>query len=128
MIPWGLKWRPIAMRLFQRFGILLGSLHIVLYFLVPDYLSMLDKVAPPVIGLPVMFLCGYEWPLLVFFAFAPRRFQEEPDAQEYILRTGRVFGVRSGRSLRVVSLILLWPFTLGNFAFPYLLPKIMSWM
>jgi hypothetical protein len=114
------------MPLFKRLGVLLGSLHIVLYFLVPDYCSLLDKVVPAVIGLPFMFVCGYLWPLLVFFAFAPRRFHEEPDAQKFICDMGRAFGLRgAGLSLRVVSLILLWPFTLANFIFPYLLPKIL---
>ncbi len=117
------------MRLFKRLGILLGSLHIVLYFLIPDYFSVLDKVVPVVIGLPFMFICGYLWPMLVFFAFAPRRFYEEPDTQKYIHNIGRAFGLRIGDvSLRVGSLILLWPFTLVNFLFPYLLPKIMNWM
>jgi len=117
------------MRLFKRLGLLLGSLHIVLYFLIPDYFSFLDKVVPVVIGLPFMFVCGYLWPLLVFFAFAPRRFYEEPDAQRFICEIGRLFGLRAGElSLRVISLILLWPFTLANFLFPYLLQKIMNWM
>jgi hypothetical protein len=117
------------MRLFKRLGVLLGSLHIVLYFLVPDYFSVLDKVVPTLIGLPFMFVCGYFWPLLVFFAFAPRRFYEEPDAQKFIFEIGRLFGLRVGEtSLRFISFILLWPFTVANFLFPYLLPKIMDWM
>lgn len=109
------------MRLFKWFGILLGSLHIVLYFLVSDYFSLMDKVAPSVIGVPVMFAFGYLWPLLVFFAFAPRRFHSEPDAQRFICEIGRLFGLRvTSLSLRVISLILLWPFTAANFIFPYL--------
>ena len=80
------------MRLFNRLGILLGSLHIILYFLILDYFSILDKVVPPVLGVPFMFICGYLWPVLVFFAFAPRRFQEEPDAHKFIFQLGRAFG------------------------------------
>ena|SRR6516162_4022863 len=109
------------MRLFKWFGIVLGSLHIVLYFLVSDYFSLMDAVAPPVIGLPVMFAFGYLWPLLVFFAFAPRRFHSDPDAQKFIRGIGRFFGLRGNTlSLRVISLVLLWPFTAANFIFPYL--------
>lgn len=115
------------MRLFKWFGILLGSLHIVLYFLVPDYFSVMDKVVPAVIGLPVMFAFGYVWPLLVFFAFAPARFYKEPETQKFICEIGRLFGLRiTSLSLRVVSLVLLWPFTLANFIFPYLLLKILN--
>ena len=87
----------------------------------------MDKVVPAVIGLPIMFAFGYLWPLLVFFAFAPRRFHKEADTQRFICEIGRLFGLRVGEvSLRVISLILLWPFTLANFLFPYLLPKIMT--
>jgi len=113
------------MRLFKRLGILLGSLHIVLYFLVPDYFSLLDSMVPTVIGLPFMFIIGYLWPLLVFFAFAPRRFYDEPETQNYILELGRLFGGRvPSLTLRVASLILLWPFSLANFFYPYLFQKL----
>lgn len=109
------------MRLFKLLGVLLGSLHIILYFLVPDYFSLLDKVVPAVIGVPFMFVCGYLWPLLVFFAFAPRRFHEEPEAQRFICGIGRLFGLRvASLSMRVISLVLLWPLSLANFIFPYL--------
>ena len=47
------------MRLFKLLGVLLGSLHIVLYFAVPVYGSYLDKFAPALICLPVMFFFGF---------------------------------------------------------------------
>ena len=103
------------MRPFKRLGILIGSMHIVLYFAVPVYASYLDKFANPVIGLPVMFFFGYWWPILVFFAFAPRRFYDEPESQKYIRQIGRAFKIPdTGIALRVVSFILLWPFTIIN--------------
>lgn len=115
------------MRFFKRFGILLGSLHIILYFIVPDYFSLMDKVVPMVIGLPAMFAFGYFWPLLVFFAFAPRRFYNEPETQRFISEFGRRFGLQvTTLSMRVISLILLWPFTFANFVFPYLILKILN--
>ena len=113
-------------RLFKWLGVLLGSVHIVLYFLVPDYFSVLDKVVPMVFGIPFMFACGYVWPLLLFFAFAPRRWQEDPETQTYIAELSRSFGLRRV-SLRVASLILLWPFTAINFVAPYLFFKILNW-
>ena len=115
------------MRLFKWLGVLLGSTHVALYFLVPDYFSVLDKVVPLVVGIPFMFVCGYLWPLLLFFAFAPSRFYEEPEAQAYIAALGRQFGFRRPRlSLRIVSLVLLWPFTIANFIHPYLFLKIIN--
>jgi len=104
------------MRLFTRLGILLGSLHIVLYFVVPVYESYLDKCGPAIISLPVMFFFGFWWPLLLFFAFAPRRFHEEPETQKLIREIGSAFHIQvAGLPLRIISLILLWPFSLVNF-------------
>src|SRR4051794_13456314 len=108
------------MRIFKRFGVLLGLLHIVLYFAVPVYGSYLDKFAPVFICLPVMFFFGYWWPLLLFFAFAPRRFHDEPETQQFIRSIGSTFRIRvAGLSLRIVSLILLWPFSIMNFLVLY---------
>ena len=106
----------MTLRLFKRLGVLLGSLHVVLYFAVPVYGSYLDVFAIPLISLPVMFFFGYWWPLLMFFAFAPRRFHEEPETQDYLRGIGRAFHVRAaGLPLRIVALILLWPFSIMNF-------------
>jgi hypothetical protein len=110
----------MAMRIFKRLGVLLGSLHIVLYFAVPVYESYLDKIAPALICLPVMFFFGFWWPLLLFFAFAPRRFHEEPETQNFIREIGSGFRIRvAGLPLRIISLILLWPFTFMNFSALY---------
>src|SRR5436309_1784452 len=98
------------MRHFKRFGIFLGSLYVVLYFAVPVYASYLDKIAPALICLLVMFFFGFWWPLLLFFAFAPPRFHQEPDTQEFIREIGKTFRVRvAGLPLRIISLIVLWP-------------------
>ena len=108
------------MRLFKCLGVLLGSLHVFLYFAVPVYASYLHKFAPAFICLPVMFFFGFWWPPLLFFAFAPRRFQEEPDTQEFIQKIGSVFRIRAtGLRLRIISLILLWPFSIMNFMVLY---------
>lgn len=104
------------MRFCTSVGAFLGSLHCVLYFAVPVYGSYLDAIAPPVVCLPVMFFFGFWWPMLVFFAFAPTRFYPEPATQQFIMRMGKAFHLPIGRlALRVVSLILLLPFTVMNF-------------
>ena len=104
------------MRFCKIIGALLGSLHCVLYFAVPVYGSYLQKIAPPVISLPVMFFFGFWWPVLVFFALAPSRFYPEPETQQFIMKIGTAFRVPVGRfALRVVSLLLLWPFSIMNF-------------
>ena len=98
----------------------MGSLHILLYFAVPVYASYLDKMSPAFICLPVMFFFGFWWPLLLFFAFAPRRFHEEPDTQAFIREIGSAFRIRvAGFPLRIISLILLWPFSIMNFMVLY---------
>jgi hypothetical protein len=108
------------MRLFKLLGVLLGSLHIVLYFAVPVYGSYLDKFAPSLICLPVMFFFGFWWPILLFFAFAPRRLYDEPETQKFVRELGSTFRIRvAGLSLRIVSLILLWPFSIMNFMVLY---------
>jgi hypothetical protein len=104
------------MRLFKFLGLLLGSSHIVLYFALPIYASYLDKFAPMLICLPVMFFFGFCWPLLLFFAFAPDRYHQDPEAQHLIDKLGRAFHIRvTGLSLRITSLVLLWPFSIMNF-------------
>src|ERR1700722_6285052 len=104
------------MRFFKRLGLLLGSLHLVLYFAVPVYASYLDGIATPLVRLPAMFFFGYFWPLLLFFAFAPTRFYQEPDTQQFIRKIGDAFHIpASVMALRGVSLILLWPFSIMNF-------------
>lgn len=116
----GCGWRLLGgsrhMRFCKMVGVLLGSLHCVLYFAVPVYGSYLEKIAPPVLCLPVMFFFGFWWPILMFFAFAPSRFYPEPGTQKLILRLGAAFRVPVGRlALRVVALVLLWPFSIMNF-------------
>ncbi|MGC3961542.1 MAG: hypothetical protein QM813_27540 [Verrucomicrobiota bacterium] len=91
-----------------------------MYFAVPVYGSYLDKFGPVFICLPVMFFFGYWWPVLLFFAFAPRRFHDEPETQQFIRNIGSTFRIReSGLPLRMVSLFLLWPFTIMNFLVLY---------
>lgn len=100
------------LRVFQWLGILLGSLHGVLYFTVPDYAQYLNKITVPVLAVPAMFFIGYWWPLLLFFAFAPRRFHAEPETQAFLRDVGLIFCLRvTGVLLRVLSLLLLWPFS-----------------
>jgi hypothetical protein len=91
----------------------------VLYFAVPEYGSYLDKLAPAFISLPVMFFFGFCWPLLLFFAFAPPRLYEKPETRRFIEAIHRAFRIREGLPLRVISLILLWPFSIMNFLVLY---------
>lgn len=108
------------MRLFKFLGLLLGSSDIVLYFAVPIYASYLNKIAPALICLPVMFFFGFCWPVLLFFAFAPNRYHQDPQARRFINEIGRAFHVRvTGVRLRIVSLVLLWPFSIMNFLVLY---------
>jgi len=109
--------RPWTMlRIFQWLGIALGALHGVLYFTVPDYAQYLNKITVPVLAVPGMFFIGYWWPLLLFFAFAPRRFHEEPETQAFLRNTGLICCLHvNGLLLRILSLFLLWPFSVANF-------------
>ena len=105
------------MRYFKRLGVILGLLHVVLYFAVPVYGSWIEKLGPAFISLPVMFFFGYWWPVLLFFAFAPRRWHDDPEAQEFIRQIGNTFRIQvAGLPIRIVSLVLLWPFSVMNFA------------
>jgi hypothetical protein len=93
-----------------------GSSRIALYFAVPVYASYLDKIAPFRVCLPAMFFFGYSWPALVVFSFAPKRWHDDAEAREFVVKIGRAFRVPVPRiAFRIVWSALPWPFSIMNF-------------
>jgi hypothetical protein len=99
-----------------RLGILTGSVHVLLCFLIPVYQSYVSKFfLGDVLSIPIIFLFGLSWPILLFLAFAPRHQIESPDVQEFIRKYGQVFRLPTDAlALRVVCLLLLWPVSILN--------------
>ena len=99
-----------------RLGILVGSLHVLLCFLVPVYQSYVSKFfLGDLLSIPIVFLLGFIWPILLFLAFAPRRHLESPEVQAFLGKYSRAFPLPTEVwPRRVVCLILLWPFSILN--------------
>ena|SRR5436190_12276455 len=99
-----------------RLGILVGSFHVFLCFLVPVYQSYVSKFfLGDVLSIPIVFLLGLLWPILLFFAFAPRRHLESPDVEAFIRKYARAFPLPTEvLPRRVACLILLWPVSILN--------------
>jgi hypothetical protein len=99
-----------------KLGILVGSLHVLLCFLVPVYQSYVSKFfLGDLLSIPIIFLLGLSWPILLFLAFAPRHQLEASDVQDFIRKYGRAFRLPTeALALRSVCLIALWPVSILN--------------
>jgi hypothetical protein len=104
------------MRYAVRLGILVGALHVLLCFVVPVYQSYVRKFfLGDLLSIPIIFLIGLSWPVLLFLAFAPRRRLDAADVQDFIRKYGRAFRLPThALPVRWVCFIVLWPVSILN--------------